>query len=142
MLGDARLSLAREPAAAYDIIVLDAFNSDAIPTHLLTSEAFDVYLRALAPNGLLAVHTSNRYLDLEPVLRAEATRRGLLWREATGPVGPRNRFESIATWIVFARSEEAFGPLAADSRWGPEPVTPGVKPWTDDFSSLWNALSK
>jgi hypothetical protein len=142
VLGDARLSLARAPAGAYDLIVLDAFNSDAIPTHLLTWEAFDTYLRALAPRGLLAVHTSNRYLALEPVLRAQAAARGLAWRESTGPLGDRDRFESIATWLVFARAEADLGPLAADSRWSTEPVTPGVRPWTDDFSSLWTVLVK
>jgi len=75
--GDGRLSLEREPPAGFDVLVLDAFSSDAIPTHLLTREAFDVYRRHLAPGGVLAVQVTNRYLDLKPVVRGVAASLGL-----------------------------------------------------------------
>ncbi len=80
MLGDARLSLAREPAGRLDLLAVDAFSSDAIPIHLLTREALQVYRRALKQDGLLLIHISNRYLDLEPVLAAAAKRDG--WHAA------------------------------------------------------------
>ena len=75
-IGDARLLLARE-SASFDFLTVDAFSSDAIPVHLLTLEAFRVYMGALAPEGVLAVHISNRHIDLEPVIAALAARTGL-----------------------------------------------------------------
>ena len=77
VLGDARLSLTHAPPHAYDLIIVDAFNSDAIPVHLLTREALGVYLDKLAPGGIVALHLSNRYLELEPVVAALARERGL-----------------------------------------------------------------
>ena len=68
LFGDARLSLEREPPQQFDVLVLDAFNSDAIPTHLLTREAFEIYFRHLKPDGVIAVHISNRHLNLIPVM--------------------------------------------------------------------------
>jgi hypothetical protein len=76
--GDARLMLVGEPDASFDVLVLDAFSSDAIPVHLMTREAMEMYFRKLAPGGLLAVHISNRYLDLAPVVAATAQRAGLV----------------------------------------------------------------
>ena len=76
-LGDGRLVLEREAPQAFDVLVVDAFSSDAIPAHLLTREAFGVYLRHLAEGGVLAVHVTNRYLDLKPVVRGAAARLGL-----------------------------------------------------------------
>ena len=80
LVGDARIELAKQPAALYDILAIDAFSSDAIPLHLLTSEAFGVYARAVKPGGILIVHISNRFFNLEPVLADEAARRG--WASA------------------------------------------------------------
>ena len=77
VFGDGRLTLQRANPSAYDLIVLDAFSSDAIPVHLLTREAIDLYLSRLRPDGIVAVHISNRYLNLEPVLAALAQRDGL-----------------------------------------------------------------
>ena len=75
-LGDARLTLAQVPQGKFDILALDAFSSDSIPLHLLTKEAFATYRRALKPDGLLLVHISNRYIDLNPVVAAEAKANG------------------------------------------------------------------
>src|SRR5207247_7660453 len=77
ILGDARLSLERETPQQFDVLALDAFNSDAIPVHLLTKEAFEIYLRHLKPDGALAVHISNRHLDLLPVVETLAAHLGL-----------------------------------------------------------------
>ena len=76
MVGDGRLRLKEAPDGAYDLIVLDAFSSDAVPVHLLTQEAFDLYARKLSPGGAIMVHVSNRYLDLEPVVAASADHLG------------------------------------------------------------------
>ena len=76
-VGDGRLSLERETPAGYDVLVLDAFSSDAIPAHLLTREAFAVYLRHLGAEGVLAVQVTNRYVDLKPVVRGVAASAGL-----------------------------------------------------------------
>src|SRR5258706_16000426 len=72
-MGDARLSLEREPPQAFDVLAVDAFSGDAIPVHLLTREAFELYFRHLRPGGVLAVHISNNYLDLQPVVVSAAT---------------------------------------------------------------------
>ncbi|HEX9011527.1 MAG TPA: fused MFS/spermidine synthase [Holophagaceae bacterium] len=139
VLGDARLSLDREPPEAYDLLAIDAFSSDAIPVHLLTREAFALYLRHLAPGGYLAVHISNRYLDLKPVVQAAALRYGLATRlvdtdgdDADGIYG--------STWIVLARSEAAFAasPFAESEDAGPLQARPLV--WRDDFSNLFRIL--
>ncbi len=136
VLGDARLSMAREAEPKYHMILLDAFSSDAIPTHLLTREALDVYLGRLAPGGVLAVHISNRYFDLEPVVAAMAKERGLAVRVGSGPANRNGRYENYAIWMVLARREADLGSLATDPRWLHPVTTAGVEPWTDDFSSL------
>ena len=136
VLGDARLSMARERGPGYHMILLDAFSSDAIPTHLLTREALDVYLDRLAPGGLLAVHISNRYFDLEPVVAAMAKERGLAARVGSGPANRNGRYENYAIWMILARSESDLGALATDPRWLAAHASPDVRPWTDDYSSL------
>ena len=77
VLGDARLSLAHEPSQQFDMLVIDAFAGDAIPVHLLTREAFDIYWRHLKPDGVLAVHISNQYLNLAPIVSLDAKARHL-----------------------------------------------------------------
>jgi SAM-dependent methyltransferase len=136
VLGDARLSLAKETGRKYDLIVLDAFSSDAIPVHLVTREALETYLARLAPGGIIAFHVSNRYLDLEPVVAALAWDAGLATRTGQGPRGVRRTYESISTWIVVARAEVDLGPLMADAAWWKTRIDPDVPVWTDDYSSL------
>jgi hypothetical protein len=134
VLGDARLSLAQAPPRSYDMIVVDAFNSDAIPVHLLTREALGVYLDKLAPGGVVALHLSNRYLKLEPVVAALARERGLAAR--VGRSAPSGFLQSASEWAVVARSEADLGTMAVDSFWRPVRNPEGIAPWTDDFSSL------
>ncbi len=99
-LGDGRLVLEREPPQAYDVLVVDAFSSDAIPTHLLTREAFAAYLRHLAPGGVLAVHITNRYVDLKPVVRGAAVALGL---EAEHVPSFENGTGWSSDWMLLAR---------------------------------------
>ncbi|HST58292.1 MAG TPA: fused MFS/spermidine synthase [Longimicrobium sp.] len=136
VLGDARLQLARDSAQKYDLILLDAFSSDAIPVHLITREALDTYLSRLAPGGIVAFHVSNRYLDLEPVVAALAKDRGLAARAGQGPRGMRDTYESNSTWIALARQEADLGPLTADVQWWVPRLRDDVDVWTDDYSSL------
>ncbi|HYJ81534.1 MAG TPA: fused MFS/spermidine synthase [Allosphingosinicella sp.] len=143
VLGDARLSLSREPAGRLDLLAVDAFSSDAIPIHLLTREALQVYRRALKPDGLLLVHISNRYLDLEPVLAAAAKRDG--WRAAAFDYSPgpeetgRNLSRSI--WVAMAKDEETLMTLRIATgedahEWRPLLGRPGFPGWTDDYASI------
>jgi SAM-dependent methyltransferase len=140
VLGDARLSLKHAPPHAYDLILVDAFNSDAIPVHLLTREAMGVYLDKLAPGGIIALHLSNRYLDLEPVVAALARERGLRARVGTSTLS--GFFFSASTWSVVARSDADLGTLSADSRWPQAKTRRGVPAWTDDYSSLLSVWDK
>jgi spermidine synthase len=136
VLGDARLQLARDSAQQYDLILLDAFSSDAIPVHLMTLEALDTYLARLAPGGIIAFHVSNRHLDLEPVVAALAGERGLVARAGQGPRGERATYESNSTWMALSRQAADLGPLTGDSNWWVPRLRDDVEPWTDDYSSL------
>ena len=140
-LGDARIRLdavrRERPEERYDVILVDAFSSDAIPVHLLTREALRLYFDMLGPRGIVALHISNRYLRLEPVVANLAVDRGyarLLQHGDTGDV--RGGVE--ASWVLLARRTEDFGGLASDSRWTVAPLDPepAVGIWTDDFHNL------
>jgi hypothetical protein len=139
ILGDARLSLVKAPDHYYDLIAVDAFSSDAIPVHLITKEAIQLYFQKLSDGGILALHISNRYLDLEPVARDLAGDLDLLCRvENDDSVTDEEKEEgkSTSTWVLLARQEEDLGSLAADSRWRPPKQKPGRAEWTDDFSNI------
>ena len=143
VVGDGRLELSRT-ANRYDLIVLDAFSSGTVPIHLLTREAFDLYLERIEPNGALLFHISNRHLDLAPVLAAQARDLGLAafeWVDvrAEGDV-ERGIFGSH--WVLLARSPQDldYVPVAG---WRPFDLSAATRAWTDDFSDLlsvqrWN----
>jgi spermidine synthase len=120
---------------SYDMIILDAFTSDAIPVHLLTREAMEMYLKKLTPEGLLVAHISNRYLALEPVLGNLADTLGLVaikqFDFANGIP-----FKSGSDLVVMARRAEALGPLATDRRWTPLQRSSTVGAWSDDYSNV------
>jgi len=138
-LGDARLSMEREPAQNFDVLALDAFSSDAIPVHLLTVEAFKTWLRHLKPGGVLAVHISNRYLDLVPVVQQAARHLSLELRQV------ENDDEDDAgvyrsDWMLLSTSPAAFeGQLLKEAGERLDAV-PSVKLWTDDYSDLYRIL--
>ena len=138
VLGDARLSLARVAAQSDALMILDAYSSDQVPLHLITKEAFDVYLAALAPHGVLAVHISNRYFDLSPVLAGIADAEGIVAYERVDDGLSRGRHVpglSSSDWIVMARDAGDLGRLAADPRWRRIAADGSHRLWTDDYSS-------
>jgi hypothetical protein len=136
-LGDARLRLREAEEGSYDLLVLDAFSSDAVPVHLLTREALRLYLEKLKPEGVLAFHLSNRYLDLKRVAAALAADAGLacLYQDDFD-TGPDDSGNDPSQWVVMARSASDFGALARGVRWAPPQARPGMRVWTDDFSNL------
>ncbi len=138
VLGDARLTLADGPDAAYDQLAIDAFSSDAIPTHLLTREAVRLYVAKLAPRGLLALHISNRHLELSPVVAALAADAGLACRSRRdSKVDATHKSSQRA---VLARADRDFGALTRDPEWPPLRPDPRFRLWTDDYSNLLNVL--
>lgn len=140
-LGDGRLALARDPAARFDVLVIDAFNSDAPPVHLLTREAVALYLGRLAPGGILMFNITNRYLDFDPVVAALAADAGITARvrdhDATRDEERRGAYSS--TWAVLARSEGDLGAIATDPGWRRPRSAPGAL-WSDDFSNVVRRL--
>jgi hypothetical protein len=138
VLGDARLSLEREPALQFDALVVDAFSGDSIPVHLLTREAFEVYFRHLKPDGILAVHVSNAYLDLASPVAAVAR---YLGREAHLIVNDEDdKTRTFASdWVLVGNDEAARFPWFKDKEAKiREPASSRI--WTDDFSNLWQIL--
>ena len=138
VIGDARLTLARS-GVAHDILVLDAFSSDAIPIHLLTTEALRTYEQRLSANGVLAVHISNRHIALAPVIARLARERGLQALRRMDKTVDAARGYEASEWVVLARHGEALQGLAADTRWT-KLVADARPAWTDDFSNIWSEL--
>ncbi len=143
VLGDARQSLVHASSNRFDLIVLDAFSSDAIPIHLLTKEALVLYLSRLAPEGSLAFHISNRRLSLGPVLARLADSLGLVALEQFQGVSPRDRAagQTPSDWIVMARDPADLGALVRDPRWFAPALIPSTPLWTDDFSNILGVLA-
>ena len=138
VIGDGRLGLMGAPDAAYGLIVLDAFSSDAIPAHLLTEEAMAGYRRKLAPGGVLAVHITNRHLDLGPVLAAIADRQDLAAVRRQAPGG--GDVTATSDWVVLAPEEATLQPLRVKAGWDALVGRGDVRAWTDDYSSLVEVL--
>lgn len=136
VLGDARLVLERETPQRFDVLAIDAFSGDAIPVHLLTLEALDVYLRHLAPDGILAFHVSNKFLVLPPVVGTLARARGLQARYV-GDVDTASG-AAISEWVLLSRSAQSL----AHARIAPAArEAPARGPaWTDDFATPLRAL--
>jgi SAM-dependent methyltransferase len=144
ILGDARLSLKDAPDSCYDMIILDAFSSDAIPIHLVTREAIRLYLAKLKPGGVLVFHTSNRYLDLKPVLGNLARDAGFISLSSSDlklSDEDLKKKKSPSSWVVMARTQADLRGLARDQRWQTLPVRPGNALWTDDFSDILSVFS-
>ena len=139
-IGDARLLIEREPAARTDILIVDAFSSDAVPMHLLTREAFAEYRRVLSDRGLVLVHISNRFLDLTPVVAAAAS--SGRWKarlRSYRPSDQRARLNEFGSdWIALSPSRETMDRLVEDGggKWTNLPERTGFEPWTDDHTSV------
>ncbi len=144
VLGDARLSMERELGAGrpqhFDVLALDAFNSDSIPVHLLTREAFAIYLREIKPDGIVAVHISNKTLDLKPVVQAAAAHFGLAaaWIDVTETADPMHYMSS---WVLLSRDPAVLSQRAIAAAAKPFPSPPG-RLWTDDYSNLLSAVRR
>ena len=136
VLGDARLSLADAPDAEYGIIVADAFSSDAIPVHLMTREAVDLYFDKLQSDGVLLMHISNRHLELEPVLGNVAQDAGLVCRAQYDQENESTPGKFVSHWVMMSREEGALGSMADDARWSSCETNPDSPVWTDDYSNL------
>jgi hypothetical protein len=137
-MGDARLSLEKEEPQNFDVLAVDAFSSDSIPVHLLTREAMQLYFRHLKPDGILAVHISNRYLDLQPVVRGEAQATGHLARLVdTEDDDSQDVFG--ATWILVANPSPGFDSEIMENSTEIQSKR-SVRLWTDDYSNLFQIL--
>ncbi len=138
IIGDARLSLQNDADNTFDLLILDAFSSDSVPTHLLTQEAMQLYFSKLKPDGLLAFHITNRHLELKKVLADHAVKLklGALIQEFK-PSNPAPLV--VATdWVVMSNNEQRLDRLQKSrlGNWQKMPLYFGLKPWTDDFSNI------
>ncbi|KKR05289.1 MAG: Integral membrane protein-like protein [Parcubacteria group bacterium GW2011_GWC2_39_14] len=139
VLGDARLSLEKEPDVKFDLLVLDAFSSDAIPVHLLTEEAFELYSKKIKETGAIVVHISNRYLDLAPVIKAVADKHGFGFVLVDTPKNEAN-LSYRAVWLIVTKNED----ILQSEELKPyitEKEIKKIKPWTDHFSNLFTILN-
>ena len=142
VLGDARLTLTEEPDRHLDLLVIDAFSSDAIPIHLLTREAVTLYMDKLAEDGVLMMHISNRFLNLAPVLARIVEELG-----HAAVRGIRNKIDreidiagTKSVWVLIARDQATIDALALGEMWGPLEVPAGQRVWSDDFSNLLEVI--
>ena len=133
--GDARVSLAAEPPQQFDVLAVDAFSGDAIPVHLLTAQAFALYRRHLKPGGIVAMHVSNRYLNLAPVVHQQAAHAGLRSALVSSP-DEDSLAVYRADWVLVSADSAFFSvpevAAATDSSSGPT----DLRLWTDDYNSL------
>jgi hypothetical protein len=137
VMGDARLSLEKEPPQQFDVLALDAFSGDAVPVHLLTAEAFKVYLKHLAPDGILAVHTSNTFLNLDRVVQTAADYWNLWYIAVDSPIDKEGVY--MATWMLLTRSDDVLNAPDILMTFTNAPVEPS-RLWTDDYSNLLEVL--
>jgi hypothetical protein len=149
VVGDGRLEIGAAPDASYDMIVVDAFSSDAIPIHLMTREAMAIYLQKTANTGLIVMHVSNRHLELTSVVAGVAAANGAITREYfAGDEDREDRkqeysdsaylFSSVVS--VVGRTDADFGELATRKSWAVTEPDSGQWVWTDDYSNIIGAL--
>jgi hypothetical protein len=141
-LGDARLTLAEAPDESYDAIIVDAFTSDAIPIHLMTREAMAIYRKKLAPHGIVAVHVSNRHLELASVVAGIAAANGMVSRVNEGGDATEDdtNYIFLGTVVAVARTDEDMGPLAQSEYWELQKPDPKQWVWTDDYSNIIGSI--
>jgi hypothetical protein len=138
VVGDARLTLADAPDARYDLIVMDAFSSDAVPVHLLTQEAMALYLKKLAPGGMIVSHVMNRHMDLAPVVAGVAAANGLVTRVMHAAPFATEQFIFGSSVAAVARDDRDFGVLLGTGNWVEQEADERV--WTDDYSNVVGAI--
>jgi hypothetical protein len=143
VLGDGRLTLTRAPDARYGLIMVDASTSDAIPTHLLTREALQLYLSKLDAHGLLAFHVTNRYVNLPPLLAALAQDQGLIHRYREDlSIAPADQANGKlpSQYFVLARRSEDLQSLGTNPRWRESATMKGVRAWSDQQTNIFRLL--
>ena len=142
VLGDARLTLAKEPDGAYDLIIIDAYSSDAIPIHLATQEAMAVYKAKLAPQGVVTMHISNRHLELQSVVVGIAAANDLKAVVYTNDNEEEDEDNYIfgSDVVIAANEPEDIGPLNGAPTWVRTAPVPGLRTWTDDYSNIIGAF--
>ncbi|MBS1721418.1 MAG: fused MFS/spermidine synthase [Armatimonadetes bacterium] len=136
-LGDARLNLSRSKEM-FDLLIMDAYSSDSVPVHLITKEAFEVYLSRLKPGGMLVVHISNRYMTLQPVVASIARDLGLYEERRFDEDDNQSLHpgKTPSDWTVSVRRKEDLGGMLGAPGWGVDEVPPGFQTWTDDRTSV------
>jgi len=142
VIGDGRLSLMREPDGAFDVIVVDAFSSDSIPMHLITHEAIALYLQKLSGEGVIALHISNRFLELLPIVLRLAREHHLaaVYVDDVEEESEQVNLKSRSDWVLLSRSERALDDEVLQERKSEAEEPPGTPLWTDDHNNILQAL--
>jgi spermidine synthase len=140
VIGDARLTFAREPDGVYDLIVVDAYSSDAIPIHLATQEAMAIYKRKLAPQGAVVMHVSNRHLELSSVVVGIADANDLMSWVYNQTTDRDSEYIFSTSVVVCARQEDDVGELASSEQWELTEANENQRVWTDDYSNVFGAV--
>jgi len=140
VIGDARLTFAKEPSGTYDVIIVDAYSSDAIPIHLATEEAMAIYKDKLAPQGAVVMHVSNRHLELESVVVGIAEANDLHSWVYSEDSGRDNEYIFSTSVVVSAREEADVGKLASSDVWTLTEAEDNQRVWTDDYSNIIGAV--
>ena len=137
VMGDARLSLEREPPQHFDVLLLDAFSGDSVPVHLLTVEAFKIYQKHMLPSGIIAVHVTNRYLELAPVIEKVAAAVGM---KTTRIITEESGDDNFTDYVLVTNNEAFLQAHPADTQ-GYEKDLP-VSLWTDQNYNLFEVLDR
>jgi hypothetical protein len=140
VIGDARLTFAKEPDGIYDLIIVDAYSSDAIPIHLATEEAMEIYKQKLAPQGAVLMHVSNRHLELSSVVVGIADANDLKSWVYSEDSGRDNEYIFSTSVVVSAREEADVGALASSDKWALTEAEDNQRVWTDDYSNVLGAV--
>jgi hypothetical protein len=140
VIGDARLTFAREPDGVYDLIIVDAYSSDAIPIHLATEEAMEIYKSKLAPQGAVVMHVSNRHLELSSVVVGIADANDLKSWVYSEDTNRDNEYIFSTSVVVSAREETDVGKLASSDQWALTEAEDNQRVWTDDYSNVLGAV--
>jgi len=140
VMGDARLTFTREPDGVYDLIIVDAYSSDAIPIHLATEEAMAIYKDKLAPQGAVVMHVSNRHLELASVVVGIADENDMKSWVYNEDSGRDNEYIFSTNVVISARDEADVGALAANGSWVLTEPADHQRVWTDDYSNILGAV--
>jgi hypothetical protein len=140
VIGDARLTFAREPDGIYDLIIVDAYSSDAIPIHLATEEAMEIYKDKLAPQGAVVMHVSNRHLELSSVVVGIADANDLKSWVYNQSTDRDSEYIFSTSVVVSAREEADVGKLASSEQWALTGANANQRVWTDDYSNVFGAV--